>query len=159
MDLYDKYLNGTLRFLSYRGRSEKEIRDYLQKKNAPAEVIEKIIAYCKEYNFLDDEKFAKDWVRSRTTYRLKSKWIIKMELQKKGIDPEIIDKTLNSKDNEEINDSQQVKKLIEKLLSRYKGLSRDVLYQKLGGFLARRGFSWEIIKKSIDDILKSEYNK
>lgn len=159
MDLYDKYLNNTLRFLSYRGRSEKEIRDYLQKKNASPEIIEKIITYCKEYNFLNDEKFAKDWVRSRTTYRLKSKWIIKMELQKKGIDPEIIEKTLNVKGNEEISDTQQVKKLLEKRLSRYKDLPRDKLYQKLGGFLARRGFSWDIIKKSIDDILKSGYNK
>lgn len=159
MDLYDKYLNNTLRFLSYRGRSEKEIRDYLQKKNAPREIIEKIITYCKEYNFLNDEKFARDWVRSRTTYRLKSKWIIKMELQKKGIDQEIIEKTLNAKGNEEISDTQQVKKLLEKRLSRYKDLPRDKLYQKLGGFLARRGFGWDIIKKSIDDILKSGYNK
>ncbi len=159
MDLYDKYLNNTLRFLSYRGRSEKEISDYLQKKNAPPEIIEKIIAYCKNYNFLNDEKFAKDWVRSRTTYRLKSKWIIKMELQKKGIDPEIIEKILNVKGNEGIIDSQQVKKLIEKRLPRYKGLPRNVLYQKLGGFLARRGFDWGTIKKSIDDVLKSEYNK
>jgi len=159
MDLYDKYLNNTLRFLSYRGRSEKEIRDYLQKKNAPPEIIEKIITYCKEYNFLNDEKFARDWVRSRTTYRLKSKMIIKMELQKKGIDPEIIEKTLNVKGNEEISDAQQVKKLLEKRLSRYQGLPRDKLYQKLGGFLARRGFGWDIIRKSIDDILKSGYNK
>lgn len=155
MDLYDKYLNSALHFLSFRNRSEKEIRDYLKKKNAPSEITEKIITYCKNYNFLNDEKFAKDWVRSRSTYRLKSKMIIKMELRKKGIDPDIIEKALKPQDDEELDDNQQIKKLLEKRLSRYKGLPRDKLYQKLGGFLARRGFSWGTIKKSIDSELKN----
>jgi regulatory protein len=159
MDLYDKYLNSALHFLSFRGRSEKEVKDKLIQKNAPIEVIEKIISTLKQKRFLNDEQFAKDWVHSRSTYRLKSKRIIKMELQKKGIGPEIIEKTLNQNDDEEFSDSQQVKKILEKRLSRYKGLPKNILYQKLGGFLARRGFDWDTIKKSIDDVLKSEYNK
>ena len=159
MASYEQYLNNTLYYLSFRGRSEKEIRDYLQKKNASAEIIEKIISKLKQQKFLNDEQFAKDWAHSRTTYRLKSKRIIKMELRNKGIDPEIIEKTINQKGDEEISDSQQIKKLLEKRFYRYKGLPRDKLYQKMGGFLARRGFDWSIIKKSIDDVLKSEYNK
>lgn len=159
MDDFDKFYLIATNFLSYRPRSEKEVRDKLEQKNTPAEIIEKIISRLKEQRFLNDEKFAKDWIHSRSTYRLKSKRIIKMELQKKGIDPEIIEKTLNSKDDEELSDSQQIKKLLEKRFSRYKDLPGDKLYQKLGGFLARRGFDWSTIKKSIDDILKSEYNK
>lgn len=159
MDLYDKYLNDSLHFLSYRARSEKEVRDKLAQKNAPAEIIEKIISKLKQQRFLNDEQFAEEWVRSRSAYRLKSKRIIKMELFKKGIDPEIIEKTLNQKDEEGIDDNQQIKKLLEKRLSHYKGLPRDKLYQKLGGFLARRGFDWDTIKKNIDDVLKSEYNE
>ncbi len=159
MDDFEKFYLIAVNFLSYRPRSEKEVNDKLLQKNAPLEIIEKIISKLKQQRFLNDEQFARDWVRSRTTYRLKSKWIIKMELQKKGIDPEIIEKTLSQKGDEEFSDNQQVKKLIEKRLSRYKGLPRDKLYQKLGGFLARRGFGWDIIRKSIDDILKSEYNK
>jgi regulatory protein len=159
MDFYDKYLNNTLNFLSFRSRSEKEIRDYLQKKNASTEIIEKIITFCREHNFLNDEQFAKEWAHSRSTYRLKSKRIIKMELRNKGIDPEIIEKALNKNEDDELGDSQQIKKLIEKRFPRYKGLPRNILYQKLGGFLARRGFDWDVIKKSIDDVLKSEYNK
>lgn len=152
MDLYDKYLKDTLHFLSFRGRSEKEIRDYLSKKKSIPEITKKIITYCKKYNFLDDEKFARDWLRSRSTYRLKSKRIIKIELLKKGIDTEIIQKVLNQEGEEQLDDSEQIKKLIEKRLPRYKGLPRKELYQKLGGFLARRGFDWDTIKKSIDEL-------
>ncbi|MBU3978817.1 recombination regulator RecX [Patescibacteria group bacterium] len=159
MDPYNNYLNTVLHFLSFRSRSEKEVRDKLLQKNAPLEIIEKIISKLKQQRFLNDEQFAKDWVRSRSTYRLKSKRIIKIELQKKGIDHEIIEKVLSPKDDEEFSDDQQVKKILEKRLSRYKGLPRNILYQKLGGFLARRGFNWDTIKKNIDDVLKSEYNK
>lgn len=157
MDI-NQYLNTTLRFLSFRGRSEKEIRDYLQKKKALPEIIEKIIVYCKDHNFLNDERFAQDWIRSRSAYRLKSKRIIKIELLKKGIDPQIIERTLNQ-GHGQINDLEQAKKLVGKKIKRFKDLPKNVIYQKLGGFLSRRGFDWDTIEESIDDVLKSEYNK
>lgn len=159
MDLYNKYLNKTLHFLSFRGRSEKEIRDYLQKHKAPIEIIRKIIAHCKNYGFINDEKFVLDWIHSRSTYRLKSKRIIKIELIKKGVDPEIIEKVLNNGSDKELNDREQAKKLVEKRLTRYKGLPREVIFQKLAGFLARRGFDWETSKDAIDGVLRLEYNK
>lgn len=161
MDLYDKYLNNTIHLLKFRGRSEKEIRDHLQSKKAPLEIIEKIITYCKDLKFIDDEKFAVDWVRSRLTYRLKSKKIIKLELIKKGIEPEIIEKVLgDSGKNENANtDLDLAKKLVQHRLSRYINLPRQEIYQKLGGFLSRRGFDWETIKQAIDSELALEYNK
>lgn len=159
MDLYDKYFNKAIQFLSFRSRTEKEVRDKLAQVNASSEVIEKIISTLKQQQFINDEQFAKDWVHSRSTYRLKSKRIIKMELQEKGIDPEAIEKAFVPEDEEEFSDIQQIRRLIEKRLPRYKGLPKNILYQKLGGFLARRGFDWNIIKKSIDEVCKSEYNK
>ncbi len=159
MDLYDKYLNKTLHFLSFRGRSEKEIQDYLQKHKAPIEIILKIIAHCKNYGFINDEKFAQDWIHSRSTYRLKSKRIIKIELIKKGIDPDIIEEVLKRGSEIEPNDQEQAKKLVEKRLPRYKDLPREVIFQKLAGFLARRGFDWETSKNTIDAALRLEYNK
>ena len=161
MELYDKYLNNTLRFLKFRGRSEKEIRDYLHAKKAPPEISEKIISYCKDLKFIDDEKFAVDWVRSRSTYRIKGKKIIKVELIKKGIDPEIIEKALSGlQENESINtDLDLVKKLVKQRANRYKNVPRQEIYQKLGSFLFRRGFEWDAIKQAIDSELGLEYNK
>ncbi len=155
MDEYDKLLNLTLRFLSYRGRSEKEVRDYLQKKKAPTEIIERVIERCREYGFINDEKFARDWTTSRSTFRLKSKRIIKLELMRKGVDREVIDKALEQEATSGTNDQAQAKKLVEKRISRLRGLPRQEIYQKLAGFLGRRGFDWETIKKAIDDVLKS----
>jgi regulatory protein len=161
MDLYDKYLNNTIHLLKFRGRSEKEIRDHLQSKKAPLEIIEKIITYCKDLKFIDDEKFAADWVRSRLTYRLKSEKIIKLELIKKGIEPEIIEKVLGeSHENESANtDLDLAKKIVKQRANRYINLPRQEVYQKLGGFLSRRGFDWDVIKQAIDSEFALEYNK
>lgn len=176
MDEFEKFYNASLRFLSYRPRSEKEIRDKLQKfkikKTATTEtqkkierqnfsgsenfsasvvarealIIEAVIAKLKEQNFINDEEFVKWWVEQRTTFKPKSLRVIKLELWQKGIPKEIIDKIIS-------NDLEQAKKLVKNRVARYKGLPKEEIYQKLGSFLARRGFDYDMIKQSIDEVL------
>lgn len=152
---FEKYYIMAANFLSYRNRSEKEIRDKLKSKNAGDDIVEQVISKLKEQKFLDDAQFAKEWVRSRTTYRLKSTRIIRIELLKKGIDKEIIDKVLREGDEEygRVDDLEQAKKLAQSRIGRYKGMTKQEIYQKLGGFLARRGFGWETIKAAIDQTM------
>jgi len=151
-DAYEKYLNGVLRFLSYRGRSEKEVREYLKKKQAPEEIIEKIIARCMEYGFVNDEKFAKDWTASRAKFRGKSKRIIKMELLQKGVGRELVEKTMSEGEGKKIDDEKQARMLAEKRMERLRGLPREEIFRKLAGFLGRRGFDYEVIKRVIDEV-------
>jgi regulatory protein len=158
MDDFQKYLDKALHFLSYRARSEKELRDKLVLKNAPADIIERVIASLKEHKFLNDVEFAKQFIEQRLRFRPKSLRIIKMELKQKGVDPEIIDEAFvnlqNSTEDLSGSDLESAKKLVERKIDKYKDLSRQEIYQKLGGFLARRGFDWDTIKKSIDDSLE-----
>src|SRR5690348_9673780 len=91
-----------LKFLNFRPRSEKEVKDYLQKKikkfpNIDSSVIDVIIHKLKQQKFLNDEEFAKMWVRSRTDYKPKGKYLVRLELIKKGISKDIIDQVLESK--------------------------------------------------------------
>ena len=144
--LFDKFFNSSLRFLSYRSRSEKEVRDNLLKKKAPQEIIESVITKLKEHKFLNDKEFAEWFIKSRTASRPKAARIIKMELKKKGISQEIIDDLPST-----IDDLDSAKKLIEKKFEKYKSLEKKEVYNKLGGFLARRGFDWDTIKKAIDE--------
>ena len=69
---------------------------------------------------------------------------------------EIIDQVMQSSETNTQNDLEKVKILVEKKIDRYKHLPKQEIYQKLGGFLARKGFSWDIIKASIDEELKKE---
>jgi len=144
--LFDKFFNGALRFLSYRPRSEKEVRENLIKKRAPQEIIETIITRLKDHKFLNDAEFAAWFIRSRNDSKPKAARVIEMELKQKGISGETIDNLPLT-----IDDLENAKKLLEKKVERYKNLERDEIYKKLGGFLARKGFDWDTIKKAIDE--------
>ena len=152
-DKVKKYLENTYRFLGLRNRSEKEIRDYLIKKKASEDIIEHIINLLKEQKFLDDEAFARSWVLSRARFKPKGKSALLFELRQKGIGQEIIDKVLQEKHEEMPDELTQAKRLIAKRIEKLKGASRQEIYQKVGGFLARRGYHWETIKKAIDKSL------
>lgn len=154
MDEFEKYYATALRFLGYRSRSEKEIRDNLTKKKAPSEVVETVISKLKAQKFVNDEKFAKAWIESRLRFKPRAIRLIKIELKQKGIDSEIIEKVLGNTETKIVSEVESAKKLVEKKIEKYKELPRQEIYQKLGGFLARRGFDWDTIKESIDDILK-----
>lgn len=149
----ENYLNLAYRYLSIRNRSEKEMRDYLIKKNATHEIVETIIARLLEKKFLNDENFARSWILNRARLKPKGKILLQMELRQKGIPDELIKKVLQE-DQEEIPDElEQAKGLIGKRMERMTGKNRQVIYQKVGGFLSRRGFKWEIVKKAIDSYL------
>lgn len=151
-------LNRALRFLSFRPRSEKEIIDYLKKKQVDSNTSQKVILKLKESNFLNDVEFAKWWVEQRTLIKPRAWRIIKIELKQKGISSEIIEELNINSESEEENDLTMAIKLTQKRLPRYKNLSRQDLYQKLGKYLAYKGFDWETVKRSIDEVFSKEYN-
>lgn len=176
MDDYQRYLNRVLHFLSFRPRSEKEVRDNLLKKKASSEIIEKIVAWLKENRFLNDEDFAKWWVEQRARFKPRGIRIIKLELRQKGISQEIIDNVISLSappgtvlhlaslrasnfqsgmgEDQTPNEIEMAKKIVAQKIGRYKGLDKREMYRKLSAQLARRGFDWDTIKKAIDEVMK-----
>lgn len=150
MDELQKFYDRTLRFLSYRHRSEKEIKDFLACKQVAPVVIAKILKKLKEQNFINDREFAKWWIEQRTGSKPRGWRAIKMELKQKGISDELITNYKLLITNEE----ELARKAIEKKTAIYKKLPRQEAYQKLSQFLLRRGFDWETIKIVIDEALK-----
>lgn len=155
MDSFEKFYNKSLRFLSFRPRSEKEIRDYLLKprirldkrKKISEEILDKIVARLKKQKFINDEEFTKWWIEQRLKLRPRAWRVIKMELARKGISQEISEPIIQSLEFRIQNDLELAKKLAEKRIKRYKDLSKREIYQKMGRFLASKGFNYETIKK------------
>jgi len=137
----EKLFGKIINFLSYRPRSRRELTDRLKKylKDHPDSdpVIASILARLEKLGYLDDHKFAAWFVESRQTSRPRSTRHLRSELFKKGIDKDIIDQILVGQDNDE----QAIQALIKKKSS----LPRE----KLIAYLARRGFSYDLIKKSL----------
>lgn len=165
MEEFDKYYLKAVNFLSYRPRSVKEVTDNLEKTIAKKKLPDEISKEHKKYipfviekllqqKFLNDTEFARWWIDQRSRNKPKSKMVLKLELKQKGISSEIIENVMALDEIQEIaNDSMQAKLLVEKKIHKYKEMPRVEIYKKLGGFLGRRGFSWEVAKRSIDEIL------
>ncbi len=149
--ILERYYNLTLRFLSYRPRSEKEISDYLAKKalrsqGLTEEIIAKVIEKLKEYKFIDDTAFAKFWVEQRTKFKRKPIRVIEYELKQKGIEENLIEEILSTLDDKDL-DLGNAKKLAEKKLDFYRGLDVRKRREKVMNYLLRKGFSYDTVKK------------
>ena len=145
--IFERYYNLSLRFLSYRPRSEKEVIDYLRKKKISENVISQIMAKLSEYKFIDDKKFTQFWIEQRTKFKHKPTWVIKLELRQKGINQELIEEVLSTIDDTKDADLISAKKLAEKKLDFYRNLEPSKRREKVISFLLRKGFSYDIVKK------------
>jgi len=130
-----------LKFLAPRPRSEAEVRRRLTlHKLAPA-MIDTLVARLQRAGLLDDQAFANFWVENRTTFRPRSARVLRMELRQKGLGEEAVRTALTG-----TNDADAAYALGEKRVRRLLTLPRDEFRRKLGDFLMRRGFSYDIIE-------------
>ena len=169
MEPFEKYYTLAVVYLTRRPRSEKELREYLQKKSTrftteseyvlTLHLLDEVIAKLQSQKFQSDYDFAIWWKQQRNRFRLKGDSVIKMELKQKGIDRDIIEQVFQVQDEEDISDQEKVRQIVEKRFEKVRLLSKHEQYEKLGSYLARRGFSWDTIKRAIDDIRTKSYNK
>jgi len=134
-------LNAAYHYLSYRPRSEEEIRQWLHRRGFANEVAEKTIVKLREQNLSDDFAFAQFWKDNRLSFRPKSKRLIKKELRDKKVAAEIIEQVTKDIDDEEI-----AYKLASRRMPALAHLDYPDFYRRLSSYLAYRGFSYEVIK-------------
>jgi regulatory protein len=134
-----------LLFLSYRARSENEIRKNLSKHEIPDAVIEETIERLRREGFADDKKFASAWVENRSTFRPRGRRALALELRQKGIDDHTIESALEGIDDEALAYEAGQKKARKLALSLSKGQDWTEFRKKMSEFLARRGFSYSVI--------------
>jgi regulatory protein len=130
-----------LRFLDYRPRSRAEVRKNLEKHAIAPEVITDVFKRLERSGLVNDERFAQDWVKNRSEFRPRSRRALAYELHQRGLADSAIRKAL-----EGINEETLAYQAAAKQARRYRDLSERDFRNKLGSYLARRGFSYEIIK-------------
>jgi regulatory protein len=136
--LYSNAKNSCFKLLSYRARSTGEIKEYLTRKKYDNEIIERVVDFLTDRDFLNDEKFAAQWAENRQSIKHASIRQIKNELRQKKIDNIIINKIMEDQSIDEVG---ALKQLIDKKRTQLK--YHDDL--KLMQFLSRRGFSYDKI--------------
>ena len=140
------------RFSTSRPHSEKEVIDYLKRKNQSEKETSRIIKKLKKLAVINDEAFTSWFLLSRQKAN-KGKKLIQMELVQKGVDKEIINKIVNASEVTEIDLAQ---KCLEKKIKNI-NLKDKIDFKvknNLIRYLISRGFEYEISKKAIDLKLK-----
>ncbi|MEO0005412.1 MAG: RecX family transcriptional regulator [candidate division WOR-3 bacterium] len=128
--------------LSYKARTEKELKERLEKKGYSPVVIARVLERLKELGLADDEKLTKDYVEERIRIGHKGKWRVKQELLKRGVAKEKVEQALKDAPDE----TEAAMMVLEHFLPRYQRLDEETKLRRIYGLLARRGFSPETIK-------------
>jgi regulatory protein len=140
----NRCLNAAYRYLSYRPRSEAELRERLGRRGFPREHIDAVINKLREQGLLDDLAFAQFWVENRAAFCPRSRGLTRSELRKKGVAEEAIRQAVGEMDETEA--------AYRAALGRARRLSRleyPEFRQRLGEFLRRRGFTYETINRAV----------
>ena len=144
--------NAALRFLSFRRRTEKEIKDKLRKKGFDDKSIGRTIDKLKEYDLINDSEFATAWVKERLAYKPRGKKLLAQELWRKGIRKDIIDQVTEELCQDE---ERSATELLEKIKGRYKNVEPKVARRRMYALLMRRGFSYEATKNALAHLIPS----
>lgn len=144
---FDKAYTQSLKFLSYRPRSKKEISDFLIKKGVESFVVIKVIELLSNQNLVNDVEFAVWWIEQRQGNRAKGKILIKQELKQKGISEATIEQTLRQS-NDDYKTAHALFEKRKRVFEKYTGLEYK---QKTAAFFKRRGFTWDVIKKVLNN--------
>ncbi len=140
-DAREVAIQKALRFLGYRARSVHEVRENLQKHEIPEPVIELTLKRLQETGLLNDQEFAQAWVENRNTFRPRSRRALTLELRRQGLDDGVIQQTLE----QTVDETSLAREAGRKYLRKVQGLDWPDFRNKLGGFLGRRGFSYDVI--------------
>lgn len=151
---YARCLNAAYRYLSYRPRSESELRDRLHRRGFPVEHINKVIEKLKEQRLLDDEAFARFWAENRASFRPRSRQMTRRELLKKGVGKEAISQAVN-----EIDETESAYNAAVARARRLQNLEYREFRQRLAEFLRRRGFTYDTINQTIRRVWQEMKNE
>ena len=142
---YEQVKEKALRLLEFRAHSEGELFQKLKQQAASDEHIEEVLAFCREYGFVNDEDFAIRKARDLQNIKKFGKHRIIQELRAKGISGELVDMAVSQLDFEE-ND---LKPMIEKKL---KGDFDKKNIDKCIRYFIYRGYDFGQIKNCIEEL-------
>jgi len=150
-DQFHRGLNAAARYLSYRPRSEFELRERLHQRGFDGDSTKAVIAKLKEQGLVDDLAFAQFWKDNRESFSPRSQWLTRLELRQKGVADSTIDQVIDAVDDDESAYRAALSKARSLPLSDYRSFRR-----RLGEYLKRRGFGYGVINHTVERIWQEQ---
>jgi len=145
----DQVLDKMAKYCAYQERCVKDVRDKLKTFDLPQEEKDKILDYLLDNRFVNDERFARSFVRGKIN---QSGWgvnKIRFHLIQKGIAKDIIDEALGQTDEEVYR-----QRLFDILKTKSKTIKAETDFErkrKLAAYAMQKGFEaslvWDVLKE------------
>lgn len=137
-DRYEAYIR-SIKYISYRLRSRREVEQYLTGRSFSSEIIADTITRLTDEKLLNDTVFAQSWINDRNNFKPRATTALRFELLQKGVDKDIIETVLA-----DVDDEMLARTIVERKLGQWCKLNRKDTKVKIFNYLRRRGFNCEI---------------
>ena len=158
-ELKNRFLQRAMSYISRGIKTEFQMRRYLKtlsiKKKGSwfenirddqlQEILDEVMNKLKEYDYLDDEEFASQFISSRIKNKPRGKRVLVSELISNGVNKDLAERKVD----ELVEDEYDVlRRVYEKKYKEERFTIRD---NKKIDFLKRKGFDWDLIKRLIEN--------
>lgn len=137
-----------LRLISMQARSEKDVRERLQRRAFPRAAVEAAVTRLRQLGYLDDAAYARSFVDARQAATPRSRRALAFELARKGVDREGANAAV-----EAVSDEEAAFEAAQRRLRSLRGLDRETFRRRLGAFLASRGFGYGVARATIERVM------
>lgn len=145
--IFAKARDTAVKYLSFKARTEKEVRFKLKEKEYTDDITDKVVSLLKKYNYIDDYKYAGCFLRDKFNLKGFGTNRIRYELKQRGIAEDIIEKAICE------NYIDESEKAVELIGKKYGFWNYDLKEKKrIEGFLTRKGYSFSVIEDAFNTI-------
>ena len=141
-DLQAEVYQKALDYISFKPRTIRETRSKLRQQGYEDFLVDNTIKVLTENGLLDDKWYAEQWVEERQRLKPRSRHALFFELRKRGIPDDLIQSAV-----EDVDDFQSAYEVAESRLFRYEELPKFEFRNKLGSYLAGKGYSYDVISE------------
>ena len=134
-----------LRWLGARDRSVSEVRQRLKQKGFHRAAIDHTLTTLMDKKYLDDQRFARNWVNDRINHAPRGSRLLAYELRQKGIDPGTISSALDLAD-----EGAMATACLRRKRRRWRRLEGKARRHKMLAYLSRKGFAADISHHAVD---------
>lgn len=128
-------------------KTERQLSEKLLQDGYDSDTVCAVIEYLKSYRYIDDYRYAENYYEYHC--ETESRSAIKNKLLQKGISADILEKIIT----DDLYDETALDRLIEKKQIREKCTDAES-YRKQVGFLIRKGFSYDLIRRKLSENFK-----
>lgn len=149
-DKFERAWQKALQFLNYRSRTVQELKEKMEELGFEDCIVSRVVNDCREKGYINDQNFADQWVETRSHNKPRSHRLLALELKRKKVTEVEISKALLKA----VSDQDLAMAASKKYWRRLTAYEVEEKKTKLQGHLLRRGFSYDVIRETVNKMVE-----